>query len=179
MGPVSYYIIMIDIHFLKYLLLCCDICVRLWRSFLCHVRLMSIQTPFLLQLFTDSVPAALRPTWSAANLQQEEMIKGGRDMRDWLCSAPMCFPGLSTPPSPWGSSHMSGILAKPQLTRSWFSVYMPGHFSSVCSGTEIHSLIFDRFVTTSGRLLTKMEQVVDEDAKSPVFDATFLLNLPK
>lgn len=136
-GPVSYYIIMMDVDLLKYPLLCCDISVRFRGSFRCHVRLLSIRTPFLLLLFTGSIPAALSPIWSTANLQQE----GGREIKDSLCWAPMSFPKL-TPPPPTplpGSSHMSAILAKPQLTRSWFSVYMPGLFSSVCSGTKIHS----------------------------------------
>lgn len=124
---VSYFIIMMDVYLLKYPVLCSHIRMRFWGSFFCHMKLMSIQTPFLLLLFTDSVPAALSPTRSAP---KEEMIKGGREIRDPLCWAPMSFPGF---PPPRGSSHMSGILAKSQLTRSRFSVYMPGLFSSVCS----------------------------------------------
>lgn len=62
MGPVSCYIIMMDVVFLNHPVLCCDMCMRFRGSVLRHMRLMSIQTPFLLLLFTDSLPAALSPT---------------------------------------------------------------------------------------------------------------------
>lgn len=139
---------------------------------------MSVQTPFLPLLFTDSLPAALSPTWSAADLQQEEMIKERKRNQRFslLSSNELPRAELSTPPPPpRGSSHMSGILAKPQLTLSWFSVYMPGLFSSVCSGTKIHfSQIFDSFTTISGRLLRKLSAKIGFCTNIEIFFSVFL-----
>lgn len=89
-----YYLQKQDVHFLKYLVLCCDMC-----SFLSRLLLLSHAAP----VHPDSIPQAavhwicscwvtVSPTWSAANLQQEEMIKGGREIRDSLCWGPMSFP---------------------------------------------------------------------------------------
>lgn len=135
-----------DVHFLGYLVMWHFVC------FLTFILSSSacVHPDFILH-------AGLSPTWSAVNLQQEETIKGGREMTDSLCWGPMSFPQLSTPR---GSSHMSAILAKPhQLTPSRISVYMPELFSSVCPGTKIHSQTIESSIVVSTRFLTRKQKM--------------------